>query len=300
MKGKGKDTGAPPPPEMVGFHRGLNRETADNWAHFADHRARVTQLLRETGGDPASTLAILGAGNCNDLVLEDLLPSFSAVHLFDIDREALLRARDRLATQIDPTQLARLHLHAPVDLGGALSTVGRFRKRAATPDDLGALPQAGSRGVLADVSERFDLVASTCLLSQLVHGCQRLLGDSHPQIQEIACAIVVAHLRILVQLVKPGGTGILVTDVVSSDTYPLEELWGQKPAWNLIDELEATGNHLSGTMPAFVRRALKTDPVVGDLVGGTRLVEPWLWKLGPDEMYLVYGLVFARLSSHAP
>jgi hypothetical protein len=283
-----------PPADMVGFHRGLNRETAGAWDEFADHRQRVTQLLLQ--GPAASTVAILGAGNCNDLALEQLAPHFSAVHLFDIDREALQRASDRQPAEV----AARLTLHAPVDLGGALSDVGKFRKRAATPADLGALPQAGSRGVLAQVTDRFDLVASTCLLSQLVHGCQRLLGDTHPQIQEIACAIVVAHLRILAQLVKPGGTGLLVTDVVSSDTYPLEELWGQQPPWKLVDELEATGNHLSGTMPAFVRRALKTDPVVGAQIGSTRLIDPWLWRISADETYLVYALAFERLAPAAP
>jgi hypothetical protein len=284
---------AAPPGEMVGFHRGLNRETAAGWDSFASHRQRVTELLLQDPPAAAGTLAILGAGNCNDLDLAQLLSRFQDVHLFDIDREALVRARDR-----QPAELAaRLQLHAPLDLGGALGEVGQFRKRSASPAELGALPQAGSRGVLAQVSERFDRVASTCLLSQLVHGCQQLLGDTHSQLQEIACAVVVAHLRILAQLVKPGGAGLLVTDVVSSDTYPLEELWGQQPPWKLLDELEATGNHLSGTTPSFVRRVLKTDLVVGPLIGSTRLVEPWLWQLSAEETYLVYGLAFERRSN---
>jgi hypothetical protein len=282
------------PSEMVGFHRDLNRETAARWDSFATHRQRVTELLLQVAAAD-STLAILGAGNCNDLSLDQIVPRFHEVHLFDIDREALVRARDR-----HPALAPVLYLHAPVDLGGALADVGKFRKRPATPDDLGALPQAGSRGVLAQVTQRFDVVASTCLLSQLVHGCQRLLGDTHPQLQPIACAVVVAHLRILAQLVKPGGTGLLVTDVVSSDTYPLDELWGQQPPWNLIDELEATGNHLSGTTPAFVRRVLKTDPIAAPLVGPTRLVDPWLWRISEEETYLVYALGFQRSAAAAP
>ena len=91
--------------------------------------------------------------------------------------------------------------------------------------------------------------------------------------------MVVAHLRMLAQLVKPGGTGLLVTDMVSSDTYPLEELWGQRSPWALVDELEATGNHLSGTTPKFLRRIVNTDPVIAPLVASGRAEEPWLWAL---------------------
>ena len=68
-------------------------------------------------------------------------------------------------------------------------------------------------------------------------------------------------------LIAPGGTGLLLTDTVSSDTYPLEELWGQRPPWALMDELESTGNHLSGTTPRFIRRIVNTDPVIAGETG---------------------------------
>ena len=181
-----------------------------------------------------------------------------------------------------------------MDLGGALADLKKLRGRVATADELGALPQAGSRQVLASQPDGFDAVVSTCILSQLVHGCQRLLGDDHPQIQPIACAVVVAHLRLVAQLVKPGGMGAIVTDIVSSDTYPLEELWGQRPPWVLVDELEETGNHLSGTTPRFLRRIINTDPKIAPLIAASGLEEPWLWRIDDRETYLVYGLTFER------
>jgi hypothetical protein len=132
------------------------------------------------------------------------------------------------------------------------------------------------------------------VLSQIVHGCEHLLGPQHPQIQEIGCAVVIAHLRVVAQLTRPGGVALLVTDTVSSDTYPLEELWGTREPWALIDELEETGNHLSGTSPRFLRRLLSGDPVMAPLVGPPVPVDPWLWRLGPDESYLVYALRLDR------
>jgi hypothetical protein len=276
---------------LAGFHRALNRETAGHWDSFAPHRERVTQLIMEARGDaPGGTLAVLGAGNGNDLALDRLAARFAEVHLFDIDREALDRARGRqLAAVAD-----RLVLHGPVDLGGAQAHVEKFRRRPANRDELGALPAAGTRDALARGVDRFDLVASTCVLSQIVHGCEQVLGAEHPQLQEIACATVIAHLRVVAQLARPGGVALLVTDTVSSDTYPLEELWGQREPWALIDELEETGNHLSGTSPRFLRRLLSGDPVIAPLILAPALLDPWLWQVGPDETYLVYGLRFDR------
>jgi hypothetical protein len=282
---------------MVGFHRGLNRETAENWGHFQSHRRRVTDLITglagsEPAGELAGDLAILGAGNGNDLALDEIVPRFQRVHLIDIDREAIERARDRQSPEV----AQRLQLHAPVDLGGGLGEVGKFRRRTATPAELGALPGAATRAALAAVPQRFQAVASTCLLSQLVHGCQQLLGDDHAQIQEIACAVVVAHLRVLGQLLVPGGRALLITDMVSSDTYPLEELWSQRSPWGLVAELETSGNHLSGTTPKFLRRIVNTDPVIAPLTGLVELETPWLWALSDEETYLVYALRFTRVA----
>lgn len=249
----------------------------------------MSGLLAGAGG-PGRSLAILGAGNGNDLDLSAIVARFDRVHLLDIDREAVTRARDRQSPEV----AAKLALIAPVDLGGAMGELRQLRGRLATRDELGALPGAGAREVLPRIAERFDVVASTCLLSQLVHSCQRLLGDDHPQIQPIACAVVVAHLRLLVQLTRPGGTGLLVTDTVSSDTYPVRELWGTRAPWTIIDELESSGNHLSGTTPSFVRRILNTDPVIAPLAAISSMEEPWMWTLSEDETYIVYGVRFER------
>jgi hypothetical protein len=251
----------------------------------------VTRLIADARGEAAGgTLAILGAGNGNDVALDQLVDRFAEVHLFDIDREALERARGRLVAP----SAGRLVLHAPVDLGGAQKHVEKFRRRPADRDELGALPAQGSRDALAGGVDRFDVVASTCVLSQIVHGCEHLLGPEHPQLQEIACAVVIAHLRVVAQLAKPGGVALLVTDTVSSDTYPLEELWAEREPRALLDELEDTGNHLSGTSPRFLRRLLGGDPVIAPLVLTPALLDPWLWQLGPDETYLVYGLRLDR------
>lgn len=288
------------PPDLIALHRTWNRETAASGALFAEHRARVTALVLEAAtsaaGSPPETLALLGAGNCNDVDLPAFAARFREVHLVDLDREAVQRARDR---QPQETR-ARVVLHAPVDLGGGFGRLNRLKKRTVGPADLGALPGASTAEALAAVPVRCDLVASTCLLSQIVHTCNRVLGADHPQLEAVACALVVAHVRTLVQLAKPGGTAVLITDSATSATYPLEELWGTRSPQAMLEELEQTDNQLSGTGPIFLRRILRTDPVVAPVVEAVAPVEPWLWRLNPELTLLVHALVTRRRRSALP
>jgi hypothetical protein len=281
-----------PPAELIDLHRAYNRETIGNGESFAQHRARVTDLVANAGA--GGRCALLGAGNGNDVDLVALLDRYAEVHLIDLDREAIVATRNRLP----PALAARVFLHGPVDLGGGLRRLTAWRKRAVSPAELGALPGQSAAEALQALPDRFDVVASCCLLSQIVHTCDRVLGAQHGQLEAVACALVVAHVRTLVQLVAPGGVGLLITDTVSSETYPLEELWGSRAPLALLDELEVAQNQLSGTGPVFLRRILRTDDVVAPLVGagGLRLIEPWLWRFNATMTLLAYALIFSRKS----
>jgi hypothetical protein len=270
---------------LLGYHRDNNRASAELNGHFGDHRQRLTDLIRSEGtGD---SLALLGAGNCNDVDLAALAARFATVDLIDLDREAVERARDR-----QPGEVAkRLRLRAPVDLSGAFEELARLRGKVLPPDRLGALPIPALERVLAAVPERYDTVVSCCLLSQLMHSCFLMLGQ-HPQLEAIGGALAVVHLRSLIDLCRPGGRIVFATDMVSSETYPLEELWGEQTPLELLSKLEASGNFLSGTAPAVVRRVFAGRE--GMLEEAPRLVEPWLWRLGGDLTLMVYACVGRR------
>jgi hypothetical protein len=283
---------APRPPDLTDLHRQNNRQSAAHWTHFDDHRARVTALVlgQPPAGD-AGNLAVLGAGNCNDLDLAQLAPRFARLHLVDLDEEALARARDRQPAAV----AAKLVLHAPVDLSGGFALLADFRKRPATPVELAQLPGACTERVLAALPGPFDVVLSTCFLSQLMQSAFAALGEQHPQLHAIACAFALAHLRSVARLLAPGGVAHLVTDTVSDETYPLRELWGSRTPRALLDDVELAGNVFSGTGPAFVRRILATDKQVAPVLARPpRLVEPWLWQFSGERSYLVYALSFER------
>src|SRR5204863_8063997 len=121
------------PRDLIEVHRRYNRNSADLWEPFANHRQRVTALARAAGG---TTLAVLGAGNCNDLDLPALAGAFQQIHLADLDADALGRARAR-----QPPEIAeRLVLHAPVDLSGALLQLKAFARQLPSRAQLAALP----------------------------------------------------------------------------------------------------------------------------------------------------------------
>jgi len=276
------------PPEPLELQRRCNRQSADRWSRFAEHRLRVTALTLTAGGD---TLAVLGAGNGNDLDLPALTAQFKAVHLADLDDEAVARARAR-----QPAAVARrLVLHAPVDLSGALPRLPALRD--CPPDDatLAALPAAATEAIVAALPGGFDVVLSAGLLSQILHGCTVALGARHPSLGAVSCALVLAHVRALGRLLRPGGTALLVTDIASSESCPLEELWARSEPRALAHALEEARLTASGTGPGFLRRLCADDPVLTPLLREPpQLLPPWLWRFGDRLSYLVTGWVLRR------
>jgi len=273
----------PLPPRLVDYHRKNNQATQARWDDFSEHRLRVTALALEP---PGQTLAVLGAGNCNDLDLPALAARFREIHLVDLDEEAVLKARDRQPQDVQ----ARLVVHAPVDLSGAFDRLAAFKAKPATPAEQARLTANAVQKILQALPGSFDVVLSACMLSQLMHSCYIALGLQHPQLHLMATALAVAHLRSLAAMTAPGGTALLVTDTISSETYALEELWGDRPPLQLLDEIYRADRVLTGTGPSFLRKILRDEP----LATAPRLVEPWLWRFTEEMTFLVYALVYQR------
>ena len=123
-----------------------------------------------------------------------------------------------------------------------------------------------------------------------------MLGRAHPCRRELLLALRTRHLRMLVDLLEPGGTGVLVCDLASSDRVPALGA-GRKPDLSdLLDRLGHTGRHFDGLAPQAIEVALKSDPLIAPLLGHVQLVRPWLWRLGPARAFLVYAITIRRSS----
>jgi hypothetical protein len=276
---------------LLGYHRLLdlhaqnNRATAASWERFASHRSHVTELLRAAGGE---SLAILGAGNCNDVDLEQLGAQFREIHLIDIDRAAVERARQWQA----PGRKSSLVTHAPVDLSGCLEVLPRYRTAVPDLTELAEWSKNAASRAFGAVTMTFDTVASVCMLSQLMHACAVGLGLDNPCLEVIACATAVAHLRSLAKMVRPGGTAILITDVVSSAAFPFErKLQAGSHPLDLLAQVDKHDASFSGTSPTFTLEIMSADTEIAPTVEPPRLVTPWVWRFNDEVHYFVYALV---------
>lgn len=270
----------------------FNRSTRTHWLHFAPHRARIQELIL-TGRPPgrAGRFCALGAGNCNDLELARLVDSFAEVHLVDIDRAALHEAAERQGV----SGRDGLRLDAPIDLTGIADVVSGWTGRVPTRADVAAaVEQSAAASPPAELGGGFDVVLSSCVLSQIVGYATDALGGKHPAHADLARAIRARHLRLMLDLLAPGGTGLLACDLISSESVgelrrvPEHELPG------LLGKLGRDGTFFSGLYPDALEAALQTDPALAPRVRDVRRLTPWLWRLGPLRTFLVYGLRFRR------
>jgi hypothetical protein len=272
---------------LLDFHRRNNRQSLMCWDQFAEHRATVTRLAIRGGGE---RLCVLGAGNANDLDIVELCARFREIHLVDIDEQALRRARDKQL----PDCAARLVLHAPVDVSGALDRLVTYVGERPTPAHIADLPDACAKRMTSTVPGDFDTVVSGCVLSQIMVDCRRALGEDHPDLAALSTALAAAHVRSMVRLLRPGGTGVFVSDTSTSKLYPaLEELFARHSPADLLARLEASNSVFLGTRSSTILTALASDPEVAASSEAGELQEPWLWRMGPLVL-LAYAIVFKR------
>jgi len=248
----------------------LNARTADLAEAYRPHRDQVMRLLRETAETAGREhLVILGAGNCNDVDLSELLGVYEAVTLVDIDAAAMARAVKPLA----PSERMRLDRRA-LDLG--------------VPD------AAQARRILGAAGRGASAVLSATLLTQLIAGALDG-GPGSPALGRAATRQRRLHLSLMMRLLAPGGRGILVTDLVSSAQAGALTGAGARPPAARMAECCATGTYFAGTRPNDVLADMAR--LRGLAAGSLRRSAAWVWTLEAPYAYLVYAAAFARALS---
>lgn len=267
-----------------------NAETRDGWNRFSAHRQRVTHLLLEAQGDTNGTLCVLGAGNCNDLDLDRLSEAFVHVDLVDIDDESI---RAGMARQ----GVTASHVAAcgGVDVTGVAISLSEWSPQlAATDEQVDACLASVEQFKPALAAAGYSIVASVCLLSQLVESITQTLGANHPRFLDVLTCIRRAHLRQLIELAVPGGTVILITDVVSSLTVPTLVSASDTELPTLVGRAIAARNFFTGVNPFVLKQLLETDGLLAERLTDVRLSNPWVWDLGP-RLYAVCALTAKRV-----
>jgi len=271
---------------IVSEQKRRNDESRGMWDRFGPHRDRVTRLLVDSA-TPRGRVCVLGAGNCNDVDLGRLLEAFREVHLVDLDADALTTGVARQGYE----DSARVLLHGDVDVTFLADRLANWTpEHPPASDELDACLQRAATHPPLDLPGPFDTVCSACLLTQLIDSVVTTLGPRHPRSLEAVLAVRARHLRLLVELVRPGGTGVLVMEIVSSATYAelpdVPESRLMETATRLINER----NFFTGMNPLTIHASFQSDPQLAAWAETAEITRPWLWDLGP-RVYLVCALV---------
>jgi hypothetical protein len=175
-----------------------------------------------------------------------------------------------------------------------LDKLERWRAMQLTPEELMGHPDTAARAVLAATGGPFDVVASTCLLTQIQRAPVAVLGDQHRLFEAVRHTLSVTHLRVLHALTRPGGCALVVTDV-SADA--LEALPAEAPGESLVPLVSLLceqGSVFQVAHPELLRAIGKDDPVLARDVVVSPVLDAWFWHNGPGSRFLVYALELAR------
>lgn len=268
-----------------------NRDSRDRWPEYADHRERITQLLIHSA-PVGGRLLVLGAGNCNDIDLSKLLNTFAEVHLADLDSEALNEGVLRQNVQRHPA----VTLHGGIDLMGITEVCSKW-KEGTSPDvnEIGSVLNLARHHEWPYTKDYFDVTASVGLLSQLTETVILSIGEAHPRMMDLLRGVRSRHMQLLLETARVGGRAILITELVSSSSYPGLRDTSQADLTDVLHQLIAGRNFFTGLNPVVLKCLWQESPELAPLVEQVQLSSPWLWNFGP-RVYACYALSGIRRS----
>lgn len=263
-----------------------NQTSRQYFKDFAEHRRQQTDLILSS--TPAGgRICILGAGNGNDTDLRRIGAHFSEIHLVDIDREAISSAKARASGS------NKIFLHAPVDISGANNSLENWRDFKVTPEIFLAFPELAANQLTSKLPGPFDCVVSSCLISQILLTYTSVMGEQHPLLQAGLITLLVAHLRSLLALTKPGGRTLWITDVSSNQIAPLSRSTVAQSGIELLRTLASNNQIFTYLDPGLIHDLAQQDPEISKRGFIEDSLKAWLWQNGPQDTFLVYALSIA-------
>lgn len=281
-------------------HASLNQETRSLRDAYASHRNQIMRLIgiaKNASCTDVTRVAVLGAGNGNDIDVASLTQQFDEVHFVDLDGEAI----DFACTQSDVIQ-KRIHRHCPVDIASPLLEIAEpilqcdvsDRATCINPEWIKRLQQPPPLPI-----PPCDIVVSVGLLSQLMLSIDRAFAHLSPQtvlplIQTVRCE----HFRRVASMLRPasddhpGGVAVFGFDFVSSDSAPQLLNTPDDNLEPLAVKLINNRNFFTGMNPGVLMNELDANPVLHTI----HIESPWRWKVG-SRQYLMMAVLLQSVES---
>ena len=272
--------------------RDLNSKTQQSWDLFENHRNQISQLIIDAlqkleSGNENPTLCVLGAGNGNDLDVAQLAKHFASIHVLDIDRSALDRLWQRYEDQPEVQQ--KIQLVADVEFSGITSSLIELGENPTEAIVKSTYDQ--SLRVHYSTEEKFDVVVSTCLLTQLIDAVVQTLGRENQWVVPLTIGVRDGHLNLMTSLCKADGQRVLITDFVSSDTMPeLASADDSESVLALARHAIDSRNFFTGANAFSIREKLVELKQVTNQ-DAVEIAPPWRWQIG-QRYYLVTALSY--------
>lgn len=261
----------------------MNSTTARQWAMYQSHRQQIEKLI--TPASPGGRICVLGAGNCNDLDLRWLTQVYSQSHLIDLDVDSLALAVERQR----PSKPASICLWAPFDLSGIGDVLRGWRQAPPTDDQIGQCIQQIQHHTPEYPwdNERFDVVLSPCVLSQILISARRSIGATHRLYPKLRDALLADQLKMVYRLIKPGGRAVIVVDLASTEDFGSTAGIEEDQLPDLMRSLIARKKCFNALTPAALAQAAREHLKIT----APTFTAPWLWHLGLAKSFLVFAMV---------
>ncbi|MFG0251602.1 MAG: hypothetical protein ACF8NJ_01860, partial [Phycisphaerales bacterium JB038] len=117
----------------------------------------------------------------------------------------------------------------------------------------------------------------------------------HKRFADAVRALRDAHVHQLVDLLKPGGFGVITVELTSNEAIPELSRWNDRQVLPAFDQIVRQGPTFPGAHPDQLGQALGATKQVTAING----LSPWRFALGP-RVYLMYGLTFLKKREGEP
>ncbi len=253
-----------------GHHTLIGRQNDTPLERALTHRIAVMRMLPGSAEQGRCGMAcVLGAGECHDLDLQEMLKRFHEVHLVDRNGESMTAGLE----QQKLNSHVRIIRHDGIDISGADALLDEF----ATSRDGSRIVKLLSQKMPVSLKAmgQFDVLISANMMPELMARAVSRLGIEDPHLAQVLASLRVAHIETMLNMTRPGGQAFLVTELSTSQHIP--ELVAAPDDLNAILMAPESVRRMNpGCNPAIIDRVLRETPAIIDRIERYDMSIPWL------------------------
>lgn len=252
--------------QVLAHLRITNYAERDYWKLFRTNRNYINTLLKEM---PGNTLAIIGAGNCNNFELKEIARTYDDIALIDVDQQALINALEYQ----EMNDAENIHLYPTIDVSGLMQTLSEWQEPPSDKAIIETAIESSERSTL-QWPGRYDCVIVDDVFSNIFdYMCLKISNDKG------ACntyfkRVLLASYRKLFEVVRPNGILVIITKQTS---IPIENTRNPQAALQACLEQLACEQDPHHPLSVQYQRALLQTASFKALPHETIFTSTWPW-----------------------